>query len=30
MVQGHVDAVGTVAAREPAEHWDVVRITRAR
>ena len=26
VVQGHVDAVGTVAAREPAEHWDVVRI----
>lgn len=26
VVQGHVDAVGTVAAREPAEHWEVVRI----
>jgi riboflavin synthase len=26
MVQGHVDAVGTVAERRPAEHWDVVRI----
>ena len=26
-MQGHVDAVGTVAAREPAEHWDVVRIS---
>ena len=26
MVQGHVDAVGTVASRQPAEHWDVVRI----
>ena len=27
VVQGHVDAVGTVAAREPAEHWEVVRIS---
>jgi riboflavin synthase len=27
VVQGHVDAVGTVAKREPAEHWDVVRIS---
>ncbi len=27
MVQGHVDGVGTVAAREPAEHWEVVRIS---
>jgi riboflavin synthase len=27
VVQGHVDAVGTVAAREPAEHWDIVRIS---
>jgi riboflavin synthase len=26
MVQGHVDGVGTVAAREPAEHWEIVRI----
>ena len=26
MVQGHVDGVGTVTSREPAEHWDVVRI----
>jgi riboflavin synthase len=26
MVQGHVDSVGTVAERQPAEHWDVVRI----
>jgi riboflavin synthase len=26
IVQGHVDAVGTVTAREPAEHWEVVRI----
>ncbi len=30
MVQGHVDAIGTIAAREPAEHWDVVRITAPR
>jgi len=27
VVQGHVDAVGTVAAREPAEHWEIVRIS---
>jgi riboflavin synthase len=27
VVQGHVDAVGTVAARERAEHWEVVRIS---
>ena len=27
IVQGHVDGVGTVAAREPAEHWEVVRIS---
>jgi riboflavin synthase len=27
MVQGHVDGVGIVASREPAEHWDVVRIS---
>ncbi len=26
MVQGHVDAIGTVASRRPSEHWDVVRI----
>jgi riboflavin synthase len=26
MVQGHVDGVGTVSSREPAEHWEVVRI----
>jgi riboflavin synthase len=29
LVQGHVDGVGTVAAREPAEHWEVVRISAA-
>jgi riboflavin synthase len=27
MVQGHVDAVGTVAAREPGEHWEVVTVS---
>ena len=26
LVQGHVDGVGTVLARTPAEHWVVVRI----
>ncbi|SDF42654.1 riboflavin synthase alpha chain [Blastococcus fimeti] len=26
IVQGHVDGVGTVLARTPAEHWEVVRI----
>jgi riboflavin synthase len=26
LVQGHVDGVGTVLDREPAEHWEVVRI----
>jgi riboflavin synthase len=26
MVQGHVDGVGTVLARTPSEHWEVVRI----
>jgi riboflavin synthase len=26
LVQGHVDGVGTVAGREPAQYWDVVRI----
>jgi riboflavin synthase len=27
LVQGHVDAVGTVNAREHSENWDVVTIT---
>lgn len=27
MVQGHVDSVGHVLAREPSEHWDVVTIS---
>jgi riboflavin synthase len=26
VVQGHVDATGTVGGRESSEHWDVVRI----
>ncbi len=26
IVQGHVDGVGTVLARTPGEHWEVVRI----
>lgn len=26
IVQGHVDGTGTVLARTPAEHWEVVRI----
>jgi riboflavin synthase len=26
LVQGHVDGVGTVLSRTPAEHWEVVRI----
>lgn len=26
MVQGHVDGVGTVLSRTPAEHWELVRI----
>ncbi|MGC4939637.1 riboflavin synthase [Kribbella sp. DT2] len=26
IVQGHVDGVGTIASREPAEHWEVVRV----
>jgi riboflavin synthase len=27
LVQGHVDGVGAIIARSPAEHWDVVRIS---
>ena len=27
MVQGHVDGVGRVVARELAEHWEVVRVS---
>jgi len=26
LVQGHVDGVGAVVAREPAEHWEAVRF----
>lgn len=26
IVQGHVDGVGTVLTRTPAEHWEVVRV----
>jgi riboflavin synthase len=29
LVQGHVDGVGTVLARNPAAHWDVVEISAA-
>jgi len=27
IVQGHVDGVGTIAARTPSEHWEVVDVT---
>jgi riboflavin synthase len=27
LVQGHVDATGTVLSRSPADHWDQVRIS---
>jgi riboflavin synthase len=27
IVQGHVDGTGQVLSREPAEHWELVRIT---
>jgi len=27
LVQGHVDGIGTIISRSPAEHWDVVRIS---
>jgi riboflavin synthase len=30
LVQGHVDAVGHVARREPGEHWEVVTISMPR
>ena len=26
IVQGHVDAVGHIAARTPSEHWEIVRV----
>ena len=27
LVQGHVDATGTIISRSPAAHWDLVRIS---
>ncbi|QEV16996.1 riboflavin synthase [Streptomyces alboniger] len=27
IVQGHVDAVGTVVAREPSENWEIVKVS---
>jgi riboflavin synthase len=27
LVQGHVDGVGRITAREPAEHWEVLRFS---
>ncbi|MCZ7413250.1 MULTISPECIES: riboflavin synthase [unclassified Streptomyces] len=27
LVQGHVDGTGTIAARTPGEHWEIVRVT---
>ena len=30
IVQGHVDGTGTVIARSPSEHWEVVRIALPR
>ena len=27
LVQGHVDTTGTVVAREPSEHWEVVTVS---
>jgi riboflavin synthase len=27
LVQGHVDATGTIESRTPDEHWEIVRIT---
>jgi riboflavin synthase len=27
LVQGHVDATGTIVSRAPSEHWDVVRVS---
>lgn len=27
LVQGHVDGTGTVVARTPGEHWEVVRVS---
>jgi riboflavin synthase len=30
LVQGHVDATGTILSRSPADHWDQVRISLPR
>jgi riboflavin synthase len=30
LVQGHVDGVGSVLARTPGEHWEVVRVALPR
>ncbi len=27
IVQGHVDGVGTIVARHPSEHWDIIEIS---
>jgi len=27
LVQGHVDAVGTISGRTPSEHWEVVEVS---
>lgn len=27
IMQGHVDGVGTIVSREPAEHWELVRVS---
>jgi riboflavin synthase len=27
LVQGHVDGVGVILSREPAEHWELVRLS---
>ncbi|MEE1929004.1 riboflavin synthase [Streptomyces sp. TRM 70351] len=27
LVQGHVDGTGTIAARTPGEHWELVRVS---
>jgi riboflavin synthase len=29
LVQGHVDGIATIVSRDPAEHWDVLRLTVA-
>ncbi|MCK2245488.1 MULTISPECIES: riboflavin synthase [unclassified Crossiella] len=27
IMQGHVDGTGSIAAREPSEHWEIVRVS---